>query len=90
MNYEIKKSTRPGKKYMAVYPDGHKVHFGAMGYGHFRDSTPLKLYSHLDHNDDDRQKRYTARHLKIKLKDGRYAAKVPGTSAYFALKYLWS
>ncbi|KAJ8528750.1 hypothetical protein ON010_g14578 [Phytophthora cinnamomi] len=39
-----------------------KVDFGAKGYAHNRDQTPLKAYSHLDHNDPERRKRYYLRH----------------------------
>ena len=33
-----------------------------------RDSTGLKLYSRLDHNDDKRRKNYLARHEKTRHK----------------------
>ena len=36
------------KKYTAILPDGKKVHFGIINHQHYRDDTPLKLYSHLD------------------------------------------
>jgi hypothetical protein len=71
-----------------------KVDFGALkdnkkGYQHYKDSTPLKLYSYLDHNDKDRRDRYRARHSKIKLKDGRFAYTVPFTASWFSWHFLW-
>jgi len=47
----IKPSTREGKKYMAEFDDGTKTHFGASGYSDF-----------TKHGDEDRKKRYIARH----------------------------
>lgn len=89
MQYKIELSDRPGKKYMAVFPNGKKVHFGSSMYAQYHDSTPLKAYSHLDHNDEYRRQKYKARHSKIKTKDGRYAYKVFGTAAYFSWRFLW-
>lgn len=39
-----------------------KVDFGARGYAQYRDQTPLKAFSHLDHNDPERRRRYYLRH----------------------------
>lgn len=54
------------KKYNAIiqYDDGNikKIPFGDQRYGHYKDKTPLKLYSHLDHNDFMRRKLYYKRH----------------------------
>ena len=50
---EIFRSTRKNKKYMVKYNDKW-IHFGDTRYEHFRDKTPLKLFSYLDHNDDKR------------------------------------
>jgi hypothetical protein len=44
--------------------DGTPVSFGHKSYQQFRDSTPLKLYSYLDHNDMQRRKAFHARHRK--------------------------
>ena len=77
--YVIKKSTQQNKKYMAVFKD-KTVHFGDNRYNHFKDKTNLKLYSHLDHNDEKRKKSYYARHGKeAKLHSAKY----------FSSKYLW-
>ena len=66
MDKEIKfeKSKVKGKKYTAILPDGKRVNFGALGYEHYEDKTPLKLYSHLDHNDKQRRDLYYKRHNK--------------------------
>ena len=34
------------------------IHFGDSRYEQFRDSTPLKLYSYLDHKDKERRRNY--------------------------------
>lgn len=56
------RSTRKGKKYMVLLDNGQIVHFGSSDYQQYRDSTPLKLYSSMDHLDEDRRNRYYARH----------------------------
>jgi hypothetical protein len=56
------KSSRKGKKYMVLLDNGKTVHFGSSDYQQYRDSTPLKLYSSLDHLDEARRNRYYARH----------------------------
>ena len=89
----FKKSNRKGKKYM-VEVDNKWIHFGALkpdgkGYQHYKDSTGLGLYSHLDHGDKERRKRYRDRHSKILLKDGTPAYKNKNQSAYWSYYYLW-
>ena len=87
--YVIRKSTRPDKKYMAVFGaagragarGGKTVHFGATGYEHYRDSTPLRLYSRLDHLDPARR-----RNFKSRFERSRH---VVHSAAWFADKYLW-
>ena len=65
---------------MAVFDNGKTVHFGDDRYPRWRDSTPFKLYSHLDHNDSTRRKAYYARH-------GANAEMY--TAKWFSHKYLW-
>lgn len=78
--YELRRSTRQYKKYMAVFKDGRPtVHFGDNRYEQFKDQTKLGSYSHLDHGDVKRRRAYYARHGKAKL----YSAK------WFSHKYLW-
>lgn len=71
------------KKYNAIIEENNKqkkIPFGDVRYEHFKDSTPLKLYSHLDHNDLKRRENYYKRHNK----------NYPKFSAdYFSKKYLW-
>ena len=71
--YKFIISRRKGKKY-DVYKDGkYLVSFGAKGYQQFKDKTPLKAYSHLDHNDNERKKRYYQRHGKeAKFESAKY------------------
>jgi hypothetical protein len=63
-----------------VRVDGKTIHFGDKRYQHYKDSTPLKAYSHLDHNDTKRRALYYKRH-------GEDAK--PLTAKYFSHKYLW-
>jgi hypothetical protein len=86
---KIEKSTRAGKKYMVKYK-GKIIHFGQIGASQFFDSTPLKLYSHLDHNDKKRRDRYRARHEKILLKDGTPAYKNKSSPSWWSWTYLWT
>lgn len=78
----IKKSTQKNKKYMADVIYNNKlyknVHFGDKRYQHYRDSTPLKLYSYLDHNDLKRKRLFHIRHKKN-----------IGISSMLSKKYLW-
>lgn len=66
------------------------VQFGNKDYQHYKDTTPLKLYSYLDHNDKDRKQSYFNRHSKVRLKDGTPAYLKKYTPAWFSMKYLWS
>lgn len=81
VKFEI--SPLKSKKYRAWLKDGErvfKVDFGAKGYAQYRDQTPLKAYSSLDHNDLKRRERYYKRHSKD----------YPMYSAdWFSKKYLW-
>ncbi len=76
----FQKSDRKNKKYKAILPDGKAVHFGDTRYEQYKDRTPLKLYSNLDHNDKARRGLYYQRHPKDYAK---YSAD------YFSKKYLW-
>lgn len=79
--FTIKKSTRQYKKYMAIFTSPKRtVHFGDKRYQQYRDSTPLGLYSHLNHMDTTRRKRYYNRHGK---NAELYSPK------WFSHKYLW-
>ena len=85
---EFKKSTHKGKKYMIFY--GNKfIHFGDINYSQFYDSTPLKLYSHLNHNDEKRRKSYLARAKGIKDKNGNLTYKNKNSPNYWSVHWLW-
>lgn len=91
---EFKKSTNSTKKYMVKTPSGRWIHFGALSqdgkkYQHYKDTTPLKLYTHLNHNDPERRRRYKERHSKILLKDGTPAYKDREQPAYYSWNFLW-
>ena len=82
---KFEKSDKPYKKYKVTFTDpdtkrDKTVHFGDSRYEQFRDSTPLKLYKHLDHNDPTRRALYYKRHPK----DYGF-----GTADYFSKTYLW-
>lgn len=50
------------KKYRVLLSDGSHVDFGDKRYAQYRDSSPLHLYSGMDHRDKDRRARYYSRH----------------------------
>jgi hypothetical protein len=90
--YKIMKSNAKFKKYSVyVMKNGKKkkINFGDVRYQHFKDRTPLKLYSKLDHNDKERRKRYLKRAKGIKLKNGKLAYLDKNQPNYYAVKYLW-
>jgi hypothetical protein len=72
---EVKKSTRPGKKWMAIFTkcgseDKRTVHFGASGYEDY-----------TIHKDTDRRRLYRLRHAKEK----NQAPDTPGSLSYHLL-----
>jgi hypothetical protein len=67
------------KKYRAYLSDGSHIDFGDKRYQHYKDKA-LGFYSDLDHNDEDRRRRYYQRHKKNYPK---YSAD------WFSKKYLW-
>ena len=80
MEIKFEKSDKPFKKYVAILPDGRRFHFGDTRYQQYKDNTPLKLYSYLDHHDKHRRELYYKRH-KINYP-------FP-SSDFFSKKYLW-
>jgi hypothetical protein len=78
---EFKRSTRKNKKYMVTSPKGKTIHFGDSRYQQYKDSTPLKLYSHLDHGDKKRRANYLARSKKN--------SNNPESAQFYSIKYLW-
>jgi hypothetical protein len=77
MKVEIKKSTRSGKKLMAIFYDGDKkvktIHFGAVGYSDY-----------TIHRDEARRQRYIDRHRSSE------DWKNPMTAGTLALYILWN
>jgi hypothetical protein len=84
---EFKKSTRAEHKYMVFY-GGHWIHFGNKNYEQYKDTTPLKLYSFLDHGDKKRRESYLARAKGIKSK-GQLTWQDKNSANYYSIKYLW-
>ena len=84
---KFEKSNTKNKKYDAVLQNKKtkrekRLPFGSAQYSQFYDKTGLNLYTHLDHNDQIRRRKYIQRHTNF-VKDGYYS---PG---YFSLYYLW-
>ena len=80
------KSRTKNKKYDGIIRNKNtkkekRVPYGDIRYQHYRDTTKLKLYSHLDHNDPKRRKNYKNRHEKTR--HNKFS------SSWFAYKYLW-
>ncbi len=72
--YSVLKYNNDTKQYHYLLSFGHSL------YQHYKDRTPLKLWTHLDHNDKERRLRYYKRHG---LTDDKESAK------YYSNKYLW-
>jgi hypothetical protein len=94
VDVEIQPSDRKFKKYVALLPDGRKVHFGDKRYQQFKDSTGLGLYSHLDHGNKKRRENYFSRHsagIKDKKKAIDYEWKKSGeiTAKLLSHQFLW-
>ena len=85
----FRRSRRKHKKYDALLKKKNggvdevvAVPFGDERYQQYRDQVPLRLFSNLDHLDEQRRKRYHQRHKGF-VRDGYFS---PG---HFSLKYLW-
>ena len=85
---EFKKSSHKDKKYM-VKVDDKWIHFGDIRYQQFFDRVPLKLYSNLNHNNNERRKKYLARAKGIVDKQGNLTWNNKKSSNYWSIKYLW-
>ena len=84
-NYE--KSDKPFKKLM-VKVGNRVVHFGDTRYKHFRDAT--KVWSKLDHNDEQRRKQYLSRTAGIRDGDNRLTKDNPRSPNYHSRRILWA
>ncbi len=72
------KSTRPGKKWMTITPDGKKVHWG---------HPTMKDYT--QHHDKRRRSNYRKRHAGILLKDGSRAIDKKWSPAWLSYYVTW-
>ena len=86
---KFEKSNIKGKKYSVITPSGKKIHFGSSEMQHYKDTTGLGAWSHKDHLDKERRKRYLARAKGIKNKNGKLTWKDPESANYYSIKYLW-
>ena len=77
--YKPVKSNKKHKKYMVLTKKG-VIHFGDNRYGQYKDK--IGLYSHLDHLDLKRRKRYYDRHGDKNTTDKE-------TAKYWSHKILW-
>lgn len=74
----LTESTRKGKRFMVILPDGKKVHFGA------EDGE-----TYLEHKDDDKKEAWLARHGSKEMnedwsKDGMH------TAGFYSRWLLWN
>ena len=96
---KFEKSYRPEKKYMVFVKnlDANKIrviHFGASDYEQYKDRTPLKLYSHKNHNNRKRMQNYFNRHSGTKKRGSAIALEKKKSQGYYNAKilshvYLW-
>ena len=86
---DFKKSTRKGKKYMVVAPNGKTIHFGSSSMQQYKDTTGLGLYTYLDHNDEKRRASYLARAKGIKNKKGELTYLNKNSANYYSINFLW-
>lgn len=68
------------KKYRVILSNGQVVDFGDIRYQHYKDSSPLQAYAHMNHGDKKRRELYYARH---NMNYPKYSAD------WLAKKYLW-
>ena len=87
---KFEKSKSKNKKYLVILPNEKKINFGDKRYEQFKDTTPLKLYSNLDHNDKKRQINYCKRSAGIKNKKGKLTKDIKTSANFFSRIYLWS
>lgn len=76
MKISVQPSSRNGKKWMAVFEDGHAVHFGQKGASDF-----------TIHKDPERRQRYVTRHPSTRENHGKSGIRTPG---FWAMNLLWN
>jgi hypothetical protein len=79
MKVVVQKSTRPEKKWMAVFENGKTVHFGARGY-----------QDYTQHKDPERMRRYKLRHPSGKGKREQHGKSGIYTAGFWAMNLLWN
>ena len=84
---KFQKSKSRFSKYDAIIEDiktrrRQKVPFGDKRYEQYKDTTGLKIYSHLDHNNLKRRDNYLKRHAST--------MKRKWSASYFSARFLWN
>lgn len=79
VNVRISKSSRPEKKWMAVFDNGRVVHFGATGY-----------QDYTQHKDASRRERYSSRHPSGPGKRENHGKSGLYTAGFWAMNLLWN
>lgn len=80
--YQIYVSTKKNKKYDVYKNDKYLLSFGDKRYEHYKDTTPLRHYSNLDHNDEKRRDNFRSRFRRLDHEN-------PDKAIYYSWKYLW-
>jgi hypothetical protein len=86
---KFQKSPIKNKKYRVITPKGNIIDFGDTRYEHYKDTTPLKLYKNLDHNDKYRKDLYLKRAKKIRDINGNLTYNNQERANYYSINYLW-
>lgn len=69
-----------GKKYSVLKDGKYLLSFGSSAHEQYKDVTGLGLWTHKDHLDKERRRRYYARHGKATNKD---------SAKWWSHHYLW-
>ena len=77
------------KKYRVTVPGHGTVQFGHKDYQQYKDQTPLKLYSTMDHGDEKRRNSYRKRHEGC-MKNGGRCIDDKYSPSWFSYNFLWS
>lgn len=96
---DIEPSIWKKKKYKATVRDKktgstRDIHFGSITNFHYKDSTPMKLYNTLDHNDKQRRINYFKRFSGTPNKEEAIKKEKKKSQGYYTAKilshmYLW-
>lgn len=96
---EIKVSRIKGKKYVAkvkhlITKKERNIHFGAINYEQFKDSTKIKKYKNKDHGNVSRKRSYFSRHSGERLKRDAVIKELKKSKGLYNAKilshiYLW-